>query len=183
MLIHSGEIGSLALELSDDHRTFKPFFEFCKPALIQASCAGYTLDEMISDLVHAGEFIQTQQTTCTFRIRIDSGTRELFIYSQLKRKAEKIFHPAQPVFSGEDYAKYKNLTRSERMYLNFFYHGYNDNSISDVFKISPETLRVHRKNIYAKMGFHNRSAMILWAERHLRMFMRREDLPQKYLVK
>src|ERR1043166_7108305 len=99
MLIHSGEIAAIALELSDDHRTFTPFFEYCRPALIKASCAGYSLDEMISDLVHAGEFIQIQQTAYTFRIRIDSGTRELFIYSQLKRKTENIFHPVQHVFS------------------------------------------------------------------------------------
>lgn len=55
-----------------------------------------------------------------------------------------------------------NLTKQEKIVLNFISMGYDNNSILDHLCISNNTLKSHIRNIYGKLGVNDRTQAAIW---------------------
>ena len=66
------------------------------------------------------------------------------------------------VWSFADLSKsrpYQPLTRREREVVRLVLRGHSSNSIGRQFKITTGTVKIHRKNIYAKLGISSQSEL------------------------
>lgn len=69
------------------------------------------------------------------------------------------------VRSGEDEASYDGLTEREREVLQLIAEGKTAGQIAEDLHISTHTVQSHRDSIMAKLGLHNRAALIRYALR------------------
>ena len=53
------------------------------------------------------------------------------------------------------------LTIREREVVEFVLKGYSSDAIGNILEISPGTVRIHRKNIYAKLGINSQGTLFL----------------------
>ena len=51
------------------------------------------------------------------------------------------------------------MTIREREVVEFVLKGYSSDAIGKILEISPGTVRIHRKNIYAKLGINSQGAL------------------------
>jgi DNA-binding CsgD family transcriptional regulator len=58
------------------------------------------------------------------------------------------------------------LTERERDVLGLICQGRGDGEMSDLLRLSPNTVRNHIASLYRKIGVNRRSAAILWAQEH-----------------
>jgi DNA-binding NarL/FixJ family response regulator len=76
------------------------------------------------------------------------------------------------ILYSENLEKYKNLTKKEKAILIFLFRGYKQASIAFALKISINTYRHHRKNLYRKMGFISKFHLNSWSEKYLYTFLK-----------
>ncbi len=60
---------------------------------------------------------------------------------------------------------YNKLTEKEKVILYFLGTGSKREHTAYVLRISINTLRQHQKNVYRKMGFHNKVQMAVWCSK------------------
>ena len=54
------------------------------------------------------------------------------------------------------------LTQREAQVVNLMLEGHSSRAIGEVLKISGETVRVHRRNIYEKLGVSSQAELFRW---------------------
>lgn len=69
-------------------------------------------------------------------------------------------HPAPE--ASRDRAAASGLTRREAEVVNLILQGHSARAVGEVLKISGETVRVHRRNIYDKLGVSSQAELFRW---------------------
>jgi two-component system response regulator NreC len=135
------EVQILALTMYEDERYFF--------RLIQAGASGYVVKGAPpSDLIAALRSI---------------SQGEAYLYPSLARKLVDDYLSRTKAEEGRE--DYDDLTSREREVLRLIAEGRTGKEISELLCISVHTVERHRQNLMAKLGLHNRAALIKYAIR------------------
>ena len=50
--------------------------------------------------------------------------------------------------------------------MRMYYDGYETEEIAQALFISPETVKTHRKNVYTKLGIHEKAEFVKYADKN-----------------
>lgn len=58
------------------------------------------------------------------------------------------------------------ISKAEMDVMKMYYDGYDTEEIAQALFISPETVKTHRKNVYTKLGIHEKAEFVKYADKN-----------------
>ncbi|HNP49556.1 MAG TPA: helix-turn-helix transcriptional regulator [Bacteroidia bacterium] len=171
-------IDGISVFLSKDAVQFEKVIELNKSILSTALVNQSSILKIISSLTQDMNKIISEGVFSSYSIQLHFQGNTLFLSDSFVSSRFVSTGQGGAISSidfNENKFLYDSLTQREKQILCFLSRGYKPAIICFVLFIGIETFKSHRKNLYSKMNFLNKSDLQRWADRYLDLYFNYND--------
>ncbi len=163
------ELKSLVLTLSRDGSTYFTVLELTENSIVRMENSGNSVFQIIDSFLLSGAKAISNGIFKDFKLQLWNGS---YWYDIKHSQGVSLDVGLKYEEIGTDEFReikenYQTLTKVEFKLLRLSAQGMDEESISRHLRVSLNTVKSHRKQVYKKLGFKNKSELILWSERYL----------------
>ena len=171
MYKNSNDVRSIIFQISYDSKKFSPILILNSSEINRALDKSNTIFTIVSNMFTiAKKVIDTSKVFYRINIQLED---EILSMTDNASADESLFSGSTALIIGSSNKKFRNystLTSKEKQILKLLSEKCKQGKIISEMRITLNTFKTHKKNIYSKMEFKDRDALLDWVKMHPEFF-------------